>query len=71
MAFLALYPEFQESFNLLDKDGNGHITVQELGAVMRSLGQKPSERDIRDMIAELDADSESPCVCMCLTLLSW
>ena len=42
----------------MDKDGNGHITVHELGTVMRNLGQNPSESEIKDMIAELDADSE-------------
>lgn len=37
-------------------DNNGKITDGELGAVMRSLGQKPSELQLRDMIKEVDAD---------------
>ncbi|ELU09609.1 hypothetical protein CAPTEDRAFT_184797 [Capitella teleta] len=48
--------EFRESFNLFDRDQNGQITTQELGAVMNNLGQSPSDTELRDMIRELDAD---------------
>jgi Ca2+-binding EF-hand superfamily protein len=34
----------------------GSITVQELGIVMRSLGQQPTEAELLDMINEVDAD---------------
>lgn len=34
----------------------GTITLEELGTVMRSLGQRPTEAELRDMIAEVDAD---------------
>ena len=37
-------------------DGDGTITSRELGTVMRSLGQNPTERDLQDMINEVDAD---------------
>jgi Ca2+-binding EF-hand superfamily protein len=48
--------EFQEAFSLFDKDGDGRITSVELGVVMRSLGQRPSESELRDMVNEVDAD---------------
>ncbi|XP_069114939.1 calmodulin-like [Argopecten irradians] len=48
--------EFKEAFNLFDKDGNGAITVEELGTVMRSLGQTPTEAELQDMINEVDAN---------------
>lgn len=48
--------EFKEAFNLFDKDGNGYITNKELGTVMRSLGQNPTEAELQDMIEEVDAD---------------
>jgi len=48
--------EFKEAFSLFDKDGDGQITTKELGTVMRSLGQNPSEAELRDMINEVDAD---------------
>ncbi|XP_075240188.1 calmodulin-alpha-like [Convolutriloba macropyga] len=48
--------EFREAFSLFDKDGDGTITTQELGTVMRSLGQTPTEQELQDMINEVDAD---------------
>ncbi|KAK2980572.1 hypothetical protein RJ640_003501 [Escallonia rubra] len=48
--------EFKEAFNLFDKDGDGSITTKELGTVMRSLGQNPTEVELQDMINEVDAD---------------
>jgi calmodulin len=37
-------------------DGDGTITSLELGTVMRSLGQNPTEAELQDMINEVDAD---------------
>lgn len=48
--------EFKEAFALFDKDGDGSITTKELGTVLRSLGQNPTESELRDMINEVDAD---------------
>ncbi|KAH0794233.1 Calmodulin [Histomonas meleagridis] len=48
--------EFREAFNIFDKDGDGRITAKELGTVMRSLGQNPSEAEIQDMVNEVDID---------------
>lgn len=52
-------PEFKEAFSLFDKDGDGTITTKELGTVMRSLGQNPTEAELQDMINEVDADGET------------
>ncbi len=48
--------EFREAFSLFDKDGDGTITTKELGTVMRSLGQNPTEQELQDMIKEVDVD---------------
>ncbi len=44
------------SRSMIDKDGDGTITTKELGTVMRSLGQNPTEAELADMINEVDAD---------------
>ncbi|XP_074657402.1 uncharacterized protein LOC141910271 isoform X1 [Tubulanus polymorphus] len=48
--------EFREAFSIFDKDGDGTITTRELGTVMRSLGQDPSESELQDMINDVDID---------------
>ncbi|XP_059170772.1 calmodulin-A-like [Physella acuta] len=48
--------EIKEAFHLFDKDGDGHISTQELGKVMRALGQTPSETELKDMINDVDSD---------------
>merc|ERR1719217_1275246 len=48
--------EFKEAFTLFDKDGDGTITAEELGVVMRSLGRKPTMEELKAMIAEVDDD---------------
>ena len=53
---MSITPEFKEAFSLFDKDGDGTITTKELGTVMRSLGQNPTEQELQDMINEVDAD---------------
>ncbi|KMZ74090.1 Calmodulin [Zostera marina] len=47
--------DFKEAFSLFDQDSDGCITTNELGTVMRSLGQNPTEAELRDIIAEVDA----------------
>mmetsp|Transcript_68369 Transcript_68369/g.177987 ORF Transcript_68369/g.177987 Transcript_68369/m.177987 type:complete len:172 (-) Transcript_68369:224-739(-) len=39
-----------------DNDGDDTITTNELGTVMRSLGQNPTEADTRNMINDIHAD---------------
>lgn len=57
--YVLLCLEFREAFSLFDKDGDGTITTKELGTVMRSLGQNPTETELQDMINEVDADGKS------------
>ncbi|MUG93656.1 histidine kinase [Scytonema sp. UIC 10036] len=44
------------AFKVFDEDNSGTISTEELGQVMRSLGQNPSDTELRDMIKEVDVD---------------
>ncbi|XP_046979549.1 calmodulin-like isoform X2 [Schistocerca americana] len=50
--------EFREAFRLFDKDGDGSITQDELGRVMRSLGQFAREEELQQMLHEVDIDGD-------------
>jgi len=50
--------EYKEAFDLFDKDGGGTVTVEELGTVMRSMGQDPTDEDLQDMVDEVDVDGD-------------
>lgn len=41
---------------MFDKDGDGTISTKELGIVMRSLGQNPTESELQEIINEVDMD---------------
>ena len=41
---------------MFDKAGDETITTNELGTVMRSLGQNPTEAELQDMINDVDVD---------------
>ena len=45
-----------EAFTVFDEDGNGTISAKELGEVMRSMGQSPTDMELRDAIKEVDVD---------------
>lgn len=53
-----MFTEYQDAFNFFDKDKNGYITTRELGAIMRSLGQNPTENELQDMVNEVDYDGK-------------
>ena len=43
-------------FKTFDRDGGGDVDLRELGLMFRQLGQHPSEREMRLLIEEVDAD---------------
>ncbi|XP_002733157.1 calmodulin-like isoform X2 [Saccoglossus kowalevskii] len=48
--------ELKEAFSLFDIDGDGTINAKELGTVLRSLGQNPTDKEVEEMIEEVDVD---------------
>jgi calmodulin len=50
---------------MYDKDHDGILSVQKLGAVLRALGHNPTEIEIQEMIDEIDSEG-----CMSFELLN-
>jgi len=48
--------EFQEAFLLYDQRGDGKIPVNQIGDVMRALGQNPTESEVKKLVNEHRAD---------------
>ena len=54
-----LKKQYQEAFEMFDKDKDGTITAKELANVMETLtGEKPSLDEINSMIKEVDLNSD-------------
>jgi len=51
--------ELREAFEFFDRNGNGSIEADELGAVMDSLGYAATESELQDMIHEADLDGNN------------
>ncbi|KAL4237938.1 hypothetical protein ACF0H5_002648 [Mactra antiquata] len=48
--------QHQEVFNMIDKNGDGTICIDELGKAMRLTGQNPSDTEVRNIMKEEDLD---------------
>ena len=53
---MLLFIDFYEAFEMYDMNSDGKITSGELGEVMRSLGENPTEPELAKIIAEVDID---------------
>merc|ERR1712000_637821 len=49
--------EYKEAFSLFDRDGDGKIAAKEIGIVMRSLGQMPTEEELQTIVEGVGSDS--------------
>merc|ERR1711924_561646 len=47
---------FRKNFNLFDKKRTGAIPIGDMGTVLRSLGQNPTEAELQALMDEVDAD---------------
>ena len=52
--FFDMLERFNVAFSLFDVDGDGKLTVDEIGDVLRELGQEVSDEDLREIIEEFD-----------------
>ena len=50
--------EFREIFNLVDRDGGGTISKEELGKLMETLGIRASQDEINMMVSEIDQNND-------------
>ena len=48
--------EIKDAFDLFDADGSGKIDFRELRVAMTALGQKPNDRDVRNIMEKFDKD---------------
>ena len=51
--------QYREAFSLFDKNGDGKVSTKELGTIMRSLGQNPSEAELKDIVANVDKNGKN------------
>lgn len=51
--------DFREVFQLFDRNGDGTIDVKELSVVMKSLGQSPTDQELKDMVNSVDVDASA------------
>ena len=49
IVYVDKYLHFRCAFTLFDQDGDGTISRKELGCLLRTLGQKPTEADVTDI----------------------
>jgi len=48
--------EFQEIFDMFDKDKGGSIDAEELESLLHSLGKFPSTEEVEKLLLQVDAD---------------
>ena len=53
-----LFSEYRDAFRFFDKDESGYITTKELGSIMRSLGQNPTEVELQEIMNTVDFDGK-------------
>lgn len=51
---------YKEAFSLFDKRGNGRVSLDSLGDLLRACGQNPTLAEIRDLERNVGGDCEYP-----------
>lgn len=50
--------EYKDAFRIFDRSGLGSFTAEDIGWVMRSLGQSPTQQQIDAIIRDMDLDND-------------
>lgn len=50
--------EYKDAFRIFDRSGVGSFKAEEIGWVMRSLGQNPTQQQIDAIIRDMDLDND-------------
>jgi len=48
--------QFRKYFNMFDKENKGYIRANQVGQILRTMGQAFEERDLKQLIKEFDSD---------------
>jgi len=49
--------EYKEAFSLFDKKGSGHISSENLGDLLRALGQNPTQAEVAELTSNAPQES--------------
>ena len=47
---------YRQAFDIIDKNGDGLITTEDLASLLKSAGQNPTDAELNEMIRSADAD---------------
>ncbi len=50
--------QLKQAFTLFDLKGNGYLTKEEIGAVLRNLAQYPTDEELEKMFVDIDQDGD-------------
>ncbi|KAI7728601.1 hypothetical protein M8C21_023506 [Ambrosia artemisiifolia] len=50
--------ELEQVFNKFDVNGDGKISSTELGSIMGSMGNRPTQEELKNMIMQVDANGD-------------
>lgn len=53
-----LIAEFSQGFKYFDRDEDGRVSTNQLGTLMRSLGQNPTEAELQEMVNGFDLEGK-------------
>jgi len=56
---LSVLQALKWAFDWFDNDGNNRIDTEELGVILRAMGQDPSEEDVKQILNEADLDNNN------------